>query len=129
MSETFNYILVCLIEHSPIFITLADQHFPESNLNLRIPGFSSDETRVSISQSAMVGDVLLGAVGASKPRPGGAAATSFGPGSATKAKGKASKEKGSSKESNVAEKEREAALGRGLRTARIAAVRTARKGS
>jgi len=100
----------------------------ESNLNLRIPGFSSDETRVSISQSAMVGDVLLGAVGANKPRPGGAASTGSGPG-ASKAKGKASKEKGSSKESGAAEKDKDAAIGRGLRAARMAAVRTARKGS
>lgn len=110
-------------------MTLANQRRTESNLNLRIPGFSSDETRVSISQSAMVGDVLLGAVGANKPRPGGAAATSSSVGGAGKAKGKATKDKGSSKESNAAEKEREAALGRGLRAARIAAVRTARKGS
>jgi len=100
----------------------------ESNLNLRIPGFSSDETRVSISQSAMVGDVLLGAVGAGKSRPGGAAATTSGPVGAGKPKGKANKEKGL-KESSAADREREAALGRGLRAARMAAARTARKGS
>ena len=76
----------------------------------------------------MVGDVLLGAVGANKPRPGGAASTGSGPG-ASKAKGKASKEKGPSKESGAAEKDKDAALGRGLRVARMAAVRTAKKGS
>lgn len=103
----------------------------ESNLNLRIPGFSSDETRVSISQSAMVGDVLLGAVGAAKSRPGGGTSSGANAsGGATKSKGKASKEKGgAAKESAASEKEREAALGRGLRTARMAAVRAARKGS
>lgn len=104
----------------------------ESNLNLRIPGFSSDETRVSISQSAMVGDVLLGAVGAGKSRPGGGASTTANGagGGTTKSKGKGSKEKGTaSKESAANEKEREAALGRGLRAARMAAVRAARKGS
>ncbi|KAF8315881.1 hypothetical protein DL93DRAFT_816209 [Clavulina sp. PMI_390] len=94
----------------------------ESNLNLRIPGFSSDETRVSISQSAMVGDVLLGAVGA-KARVG---TSSTSGGGATKSKGKG-KEKGSSKDAAAAE--REASLGRGLRASRIAAVRGSKKGS
>lgn len=77
----------------------------------------------------MVGDVLLGAVGASKSRPGGASATSSGLGGTGKAKGKGNKEKGPSKDGSAAEKDREVALGRGLRATRMAAVRTAKKGS
>lgn len=77
----------------------------------------------------MVGDVLLGAVGGGKTRPGGPVAAGNVAGNAAKTKGKGAKEKGASKESSTSEKDREAALGRGLRAARMAAVRAAKKGS
>ena len=80
---------------------------------------------MSISQSAMVGDVFLGAAGSGKNRSSGAAAGATG--KASKGKG-AAKEK-ASKDSSAADKEREAVLGRGLRAARMAAVRAARKGA
>lgn len=97
----------------------------ESNLNLRIPGFSSDETRVSISQSAMVGDMLLGAVGATRSRPTNVA--SGGGGGGTGGGGGKSKGKGKDKvKDNEKEREKDAAVGRGLRAVRMAAVRAAR---
>lgn len=72
----------------------------------------------------MVGDVFLGAAGAGKNRPSASSGGTTG-----KSKGKGAAKEKAAKESSAADKEREAVLGRGLRTARMAAVRAARKGA
>jgi hypothetical protein len=96
-------------------------HYVESNLNLRIPGFSSDETRVSISHASTAGDILL-AAGSKGSRVTTATATG-GAGGTTKASKGAKGAKGG----EVKDRETDARLGRGLRAARIAAVKAARK--
>lgn len=97
-------------------------------MNIRIPGFASDETRVSISQSAPVGDVLLG-VAYRPPAGGGGAGGSGGvkkekvPGAPKTGKGKGKKDK----DKAIVDPGNADGLGRGLRAARLAAVRAAKK--
>lgn len=66
----------------------------------------------------MVGDMLLGAVGATRARPTNVVAA----GTSGKSKGKG-KDKA---KDNEKEREKDAAVGRGLRAVRMAAVRAAR---